>query len=311
MRKAAGAQPPRPDAPVHGRGVVYVTFAAAVLRCPGRAAAAGGGRCSFLANIAQAWISFDYMAQIRPCSGIIVGVLLLIGAAGRRLSGPGAVELQARSRAEGRPVAGPGRRRGTPGAGDAGSSRCWWAWRWWRPPSSRGRRSTRCNEGLRVDKDQVLLVFVQPRQRVDVRRYAGAGCPRLRQGGGSWRLGLTGSGNIRRATSVASTSFTGKQGRHGAAAGGGGGFGLLRLSIGIRLLAGRTVREGSRPPRDGTRTTRRPWPCAECQAPCAGWASPRRRTRSGKTVKWHGIWDESMRRETSFVPPAKPSQIVA
>lgn len=153
------------------------------------------------------------------------------------------------------------------------------------------------NEGLRVDKEQVLLVFDQPCSepfRDEVRRLPGvrsAACASYQS------LNM---GNVRdlaqmggRKVDMTTVPVD---------------FGFLEV-YGIKPIAGRLF-DRSRPA-DGALDNPvilPPVVLNESGARKLGFASPQ--AAIGKTVNWHGTWDDTMTRPTMVILPVKPSEII-
>jgi putative ABC transport system permease protein len=154
------------------------------------------------------------------------------------------------------------------------------------------------NEGMRVDKDQVLLVFSQPcnegfRDQVGklpgVRSAACASYQGLNLGDDRVSVGVRGHKIDLAADPVD--------------------YGFFEV-FGIKPLAGRLF-ERSRPADGALGDAERYQPVVlnETAVRQLGFASPR--AALGKSIVWHGFWDESMRRpEGPVAMPAKPSEII-
>jgi putative ABC transport system permease protein len=154
------------------------------------------------------------------------------------------------------------------------------------------------NEGMRVDKDQVLLVFTQPCNegfRDQVRKLAG-----VRSVACASYQGLN-LGDDRD-----SVSFGGRKIDLAKAP---VDFGFFDV-FGIKPVAGRLFDRGR--PADAALDSpegRQPVVLNETAVRQLGFASPQ--AAIGKTLVWHGFWDESMRNPSGPVAmPGKPSEII-
>lgn len=153
------------------------------------------------------------------------------------------------------------------------------------------------NEGMRVDKEQVVLLFAQPcnaAMRDEVRKLPG----------------------VRAAACASYQSLNMGDNRDGVQ------FGAKKVDIstapvdfgffdvyGVRPLAGRLFDETR--PTDGeldNPDANPPVVLNETAVRKLGFASPQ--AAIGKIVNWHGTWDESMRQPTEVIPAPKPSEII-
>jgi putative ABC transport system permease protein len=153
-------------------------------------------------------------------------------------------------------------------------------------------------EGMRVDKDQVLLVLTQPcsealrdqmRKLPGVRRVACASYQSLNLGDDRDSVVLHG-----RKIDVAKSPVD---------------FGFFDV-FGIKPIAGRLF-DRSRPADAALDNpeSRQPVVLNQTAVRQLGFASPQ--AAVGKSIAWHGFWDESMRRpEGPVAMPAKPSEII-
>jgi putative ABC transport system permease protein len=153
------------------------------------------------------------------------------------------------------------------------------------------------NEGMRVNKDQVLLVFSQPcvtAMRDEVRRVRGV-----------------------RAASCASASALNLSNNRDAVIYGGRRYDLTQAQVdfgflelfGVHPIAGRLF-DRTRPA-DGVLDSpvlNPPVVLNETAVRRLGFASPQ--AALGKTLNWHGNWDVSLKRDTYTIQPIKPSTII-
>jgi putative ABC transport system permease protein len=153
------------------------------------------------------------------------------------------------------------------------------------------------NEGMRVDKDQVLLLFAQPcseAMRDEVRKLPGvktAACASYQ---------ALNMGDNRDAVQFQGRSFDITTAPVD--------FGFFDV-YGIKPLAGRLFDRAR--PADGALDNpdaNPPVVLNETAARKMGFAAPQ--AAIGKTVLWHGIWDESLRRPTFTLFPVKPSEVI-
>ena len=153
------------------------------------------------------------------------------------------------------------------------------------------------NEGMRVDKDQVLLMFAQPcneafrdqLQRLPgVRAAACASYESLALGDDRDAVSFRGRTQDMAISPVDYRFFD---------------------IFGLKPLAGRLFDRAR--PADGALDNpdaRQPIVVNETAVRRLGFASPR--AAIGQTVNWHGFWDESMRTASPVVLPYRPSQII-
>ena len=153
------------------------------------------------------------------------------------------------------------------------------------------------NEGLRLNKDQVLLVFSQPcsePMRDQVRNLPGvksAACA------STSALNLTNNHDLMT-----------RSGRQVDITHAPVDFGFFEL-FGIKPLAGRLFDRAR--PADGAPETpdaNPPVVINEAAVRKLGFASPA--AAIGATITWHGEWDSTKRGAGHSVPPAKPSQVI-
>ena len=153
------------------------------------------------------------------------------------------------------------------------------------------------NEGLRLNKDQVLLVFSQPcsePMRDQVRNL---------QGVKSAACASTGSLNLINSRDLMTTS-----GRHADITHAPVDFGFFEV-FGIRPVAGRLFDRAR--PADGALDNpdaNPPVVINETAVRKLGFASPS--AAIGATIAWHGEWDSTKRGAGHTVPPARPSQVI-
>lgn len=153
------------------------------------------------------------------------------------------------------------------------------------------------NDGLGVDKNQVVAVFSRPciePLRDELRRQPGvvgvacASYTSLNMGNNRDSIPLGG-----RKIDISTSSVD---------------FGFFEV-FRIRPIAGRLL-DRSRPA-DGALDNPDVHPPVilnETAVRQLGFPSPQ--AAIGKTIQWHGIWDETMRRETFTVTPLRPSEII-
>jgi putative ABC transport system permease protein len=153
------------------------------------------------------------------------------------------------------------------------------------------------NEGMRVDKDQVALVFFQP--CLESLRDEAAKLPGVRSAACANATSLNLSDNHD------TTTFGGRQIELATQA---VDFGFLEL-FGLKPLAGRLF--------DRNRAADAPSPGKFGGQPIVinasavrrlGFTSPQQAI--GRTIQWHGTWDESLRQPTSVTPPLTGSQVI-
>jgi putative ABC transport system permease protein len=153
------------------------------------------------------------------------------------------------------------------------------------------------NQGLRLNKDQVLLVFSTPCSealRDEVRRLPGVR-----------RAGCASTGVLNLGMNTDSVVVNGRRGDINLAP---VDFGTFEV-FGIKPLAGRIFeRARNADAALDSPLTNPPVVINETAARRLGFASPS--AAIGKTILWHGNWDESMRKETYTVFPPKPSEII-
>ncbi|MDB5425846.1 MAG: transporter permease [Phenylobacterium sp.] len=153
------------------------------------------------------------------------------------------------------------------------------------------------NEGMRVDKDHVALVFSQP--CIEAMRAEAAKLP-----------------GVKSAACASATSLGLSDNHDGAVFGGRQielanqtvDFGFLEL-FGVKPLAGRLFDRG--------RAADGPTPGQFGGQPIVINASAVRRLglsspqqAIGRIIQWHGIWDESLRQPTATTPPLLGSQVI-
>jgi putative ABC transport system permease protein len=153
------------------------------------------------------------------------------------------------------------------------------------------------NEGMRVDKDQVALVFFQP--CIEALRDEAAKLPGVRSAACASATSLNLSDNHDM------TTFGGRQIEFATQT---VDFGFLEL-FGLKPLAGRLF--------DPNRSADAPSPGQVGGQPIVINASAVRRLglasaqqAVGRTIQWHGTWDESQRQPTGVTPPLMGSQVI-
>jgi putative ABC transport system permease protein len=153
------------------------------------------------------------------------------------------------------------------------------------------------NEGMRVNKDQVLLMLSQPckegfrdqlQKLPGVKASACASYEALSMGDNRDSVTFRGRQFDLAASPVDYSFFT---------------------VFGLRPLAGRGFDRDR--PADGAMDnpdTRQPVILNETAVRRLGFSSPQ--AAIGQTVSWHGFWDESLRARSPVVMPARPSEII-
>jgi len=153
------------------------------------------------------------------------------------------------------------------------------------------------NEGMRLNKDQVLLVFSQPCSeplRDQVRNLAGvkaAACA------------FTGALNLTNSHDLMTTSGRKADITHTPVD-----FGFFDV-FGVRPVAGRLFDRAR--PADGALDNPDAYPPVVINQTAVrklGFASPA--AAIGATISWHGDWDISQKGKGHIVPPARPSQVI-
>ncbi|MFC3080511.1 ABC transporter permease [Phenylobacterium terrae] len=152
------------------------------------------------------------------------------------------------------------------------------------------------NEGMRVETDQVVLVFSAPcltAMRDEVRKLPGVKDAACAESGA---LNLSDGAD----TVVV-------DGRRASITTAGVDYGLLEL-FGVEPLAGRFF-DRNRPSDAVERADAYP-PVVinETAMRKLGFASPEQAV--GKTISWHGLWDDSLRDRRDWDPTARPSEII-
>lgn len=153
------------------------------------------------------------------------------------------------------------------------------------------------NEGMRVDTDQVALVFTRPCSealRDAVRTLPGV------QGAACMSAGAMNMADNRDGVTLG--------GREAVIATAGVDFGFLEL-FGVKPLAGRLFDRAR--PADGELDAPDRLPPVilnETALKRLGFKTPG--DAIGKTVVWRGLWDETLRQPTPVVQPQRPSRIV-
>lgn len=153
------------------------------------------------------------------------------------------------------------------------------------------------NEGMRVEQDQVLLVFSRPcserlrdlmRAQAGVRSAACVSAMALDMADSRDEISL---GDRRSDVSVAAVDFD------------------FFEVFGIEPLAGRFF-DRSRPAdgEAGGADSYAPVVLNETAARRLGFSSPQ--AAVGASVRWHGVWDESQRKAVYTIPPLKPSRVI-
>jgi len=153
------------------------------------------------------------------------------------------------------------------------------------------------NEGMRVNKDQVLLTFSSPciepfrdevRKLPGVKQAACASYQALNLGDNRDSIPI---GGVKRDITVAPVDF-----------------GFFE-TFAVQPIAGRLFDRAR--PADGAvdnPAANPPVILNESAVHRLGFASPQ--AAIGKAVTWHGIWDDSMRKPSIVIPPMRPSEIV-
>jgi len=153
------------------------------------------------------------------------------------------------------------------------------------------------NEGMRLDKDQTLFVFSQPCSatlRDELRRLPGVKA-----------AGCSSAEAMNLSTSHDDASV---EGRRISIARAPVDFGFFEV-FGIKPVAGRLFDE--RRPADAAMDnpdSYQPVILNETAVRRLGFKSPQ--AAIGKTILWHGFWDETLRRSGPVAWPAKPSEII-
>jgi len=153
------------------------------------------------------------------------------------------------------------------------------------------------NEGMRLDKDQTLFVFSQPCSatlRDELRRLPGVRA-----------AGCSSAEAMNLSTSHDDASVEGRRASISRAP---IDFGFFEV-FGVKPVAGRLFDE--RRPADAAMDnpdSYQPVILNETAARRLGFKSPE--AAIGKTILWHGFWDETLRRPGPVAWPAKPSEII-